>query len=53
MEFFRSALRPIARALAVLEIQDIGGGPIGDEEPALDVGGSLGFGAWSTASAPG
>jgi mannose-1-phosphate guanylyltransferase len=53
MELFRSALRPIARALTVLEIQDIGGGYDRDEEPALDVGGLLPFGAWSTASAPG
>jgi len=47
VDFFRSVLRPIARALGVLEVEDIGGLADGSGERAL------GFRAWSTATAPG
>ena len=47
VDFFRSVLRPIARALGVLEVEDIGGLADGGGERAL------GFRAWSMATAPG
>ena len=53
VDFFRSVLRPIARALAVLEIEDAGRLADGDEERARGGRASLGLGAWSTVAAPG
>ena len=53
VDFFRSILRPIARALAVLEVQAFGRLADGSEERALGGRASLGFRAWSTATAPG
>jgi mannose-1-phosphate guanylyltransferase len=53
IDFFRSVLRPIARALAVLEVEDVARFANGGEERALGGRASLGFGAWSTATAPG
>lgn len=47
VDFCRSVLRPIARALRVLEVEDIGGLADGSGERAR------GFRAWSTATAPG
>ena len=52
VDFFRSVLRPIARALAVLEVEDVGRLADGGEERALGGRASLGFRAWSTATAP-
>ena len=53
VDFFRSVLRPIARALAVIEIEDVDRLANGGEARALGGRASLGFGAWSTATAPG
>jgi mannose-1-phosphate guanylyltransferase len=53
VDFFRSVLRPIARALAVLEVQAFGRLADGSEERALGGRAFLGFRAWSTATAPG
>jgi len=53
VDFFRSVLRPIARALAVLEVEDFGRLADGSEERALGGRASLGFRAWSTTAAPG
>jgi len=49
VDFFRSVLCPITRALAVLEVEDIGRRADGGEERAL--GGRVGFRAWSTTTA--
>jgi hypothetical protein len=51
VDFFRSVLRPIARALAVLEVEGAGRLADGSEERALGGRASLGFTAWSTATA--
>jgi mannose-1-phosphate guanylyltransferase len=53
VDFFRSVLRPIARTLAVLEVEDFGRLADGSEERALGGQASLGFRAWSTTAAPG
>ena len=53
VDFFRSVLRPIARALAVIEIEDVDRLANGGEAHALGGRASFGFGAWSTATAPG
>ena len=53
VDFFRSVLRPITRALAVLEIEDVDRLANGGEARALGGRASLGLGAWSTATAPG
>ena len=53
VDFFRSVLRPISRALAVLEIEDVDRLANGGEAHALGGRASLGSGAWSTATAPG
>ena len=54
VDFFRSVLRPNARALAVLEAKE-GGRPAkgGEERAPLGARASLGFRAWSTVTAPG
>ncbi len=51
VDFFRSVLRPIVRALAVLEVESVGRHADGGEERALEDRASLGFRAWSTATA--
>ena len=51
VDFFRSVLRPIARALAVLEVEDFGRLADGSGERAVGARASLGFRAWSTATA--
>lgn len=53
VDFLRSVLRPIARALVVLEIEDVGWLGEGGEAPVLEARASLGLGAWSTVTAPG
>ena len=53
VDFFRSVLRPIARALAVLEIEDVDRLANGGDARALGGRASFGLGAWSTAIAPG
>ena len=53
IDFFRSILRPIARALAVLEVQNFDRLADGGEERALEDRAALGLRAWSTATAPG
>jgi hypothetical protein len=53
VDFFRSVLRPNARALAVLEAKEVARPANGGEERALGARASLGFRAWSTATAPG
>ena len=53
VDFFRSVLRPIARALAVLEIEDVGRPANGRAARAHGGRASLGLGARSTAIAPG
>ena len=53
VDFFRSVLCPIARTLAVLEVEDVGRLADKGEERALGGRASLGFRAWSTATATG
>jgi mannose-1-phosphate guanylyltransferase len=53
VDFFRSVLRPIARALAVLEVEDFGRLADGSEDRAVGARASVGFRASSTATAPG
>jgi mannose-1-phosphate guanylyltransferase len=53
VDLFRSVLRPNARALAVLEAKEVDWPANGGEERALGARASLGFRAWSTATAPG
>jgi mannose-1-phosphate guanylyltransferase len=51
VDFFRSVLRPIARALAVLEVEVFGRLANGGEERALGGRASLDFRAWSSGAA--
>jgi hypothetical protein len=53
VDFFRSVLRPIARALAVIEIEDVDRLANGGDAHAPGGRASFGFGVWSTATAPG
>ena len=53
VDFFCSVLRPIARTLAVLEVEDVGRLADRVEERALGGRASLGLRAWSTATATG
>ena len=51
LDFFRSVLAPITRALAVLEIEDVDRLASGGEARPLGGRASLGVGAWATATA--
>jgi len=53
VDFFRSVLRPITRALAVIEMEDVDRLANGGDAHALEGRASFGFGALSTATAPG